>query len=146
MKYSKTQLNKAGIVFKDRTQFEPSDIAKSEGILTYYRYILLPAINTMQFLLNKRIVRTFRRKGFISQRLKRAPSIVSKLQRFPTIKLSTMQNIAGVRAVLNSLNDTLKLANLVETTSAKHSIISLNDYIFNPKQECYARCPANPSR
>lgn len=137
MKYSKTQLNKAGTILKDRNQFAPGDISNSEDILTYYRYIHLPAINTMQSLLNKRIVRTFGKKGFVSQRLKRAPSIVLKLQRFPNMKLSTMQDIAGVRAVLNNLNDTLKLAKLVESTSAKHSIISLNDYIFSPKPSGY---------
>jgi putative GTP pyrophosphokinase len=137
MKYSKTQLNKAGLVLKDRNKNSINEISVSEDILTYYRYIHLPAINTMQSLLNKRIVRTFSKKGFVSQRLKRAPSIVSKLTRFPNMKLSTMQDIAGVRAVMNSLTDTLSLAKLVESTSAKHKIISLNDYIFAPKPSGY---------
>jgi putative GTP pyrophosphokinase len=137
MKYSKTQLNKAGIILKERNSFNPTEIINSEEILTYYRYIHLPAINTMQSLLNKRIVRTFEKKGFVSQRLKRAPSIVSKLQRFPNMKLSTMQDIAGVRAVMNTLPDTLNLAKLVETTSAKHSIVTINDYILNPKSSGY---------
>jgi ppGpp synthetase/RelA/SpoT-type nucleotidyltranferase len=36
----------------------------------------------------------------VAQRLKRMPQIISKLRRFPTMRLSQMEDIAGCRAVL----------------------------------------------
>ena len=47
-------------------------------------------------------LRTLRLEGEVSQRLKRLPTIVDKLRREPTMKLSQMHDIGGCRVVLES--------------------------------------------
>src|SRR4051812_38454 len=41
----------------------------------------------------------------VSQRLKRAPTIVDKIGREPTLPLASMQDIGGCRAVLASIDE-----------------------------------------
>ena len=42
-------------------------------------------------------------KCIVAQRLKRAPSIIAKLQRFEDMQLARMQDIGGLRAILSSV-------------------------------------------
>lgn len=135
--FSKTQINKAGKVLKDPLPDSILQMTKAEDALTYWRYIHLPILNTFQATLRTKVAKKFGGNGFIAQRLKRAPSIIAKLRREPHMKLSTMQDIAGIRAVLNSLNDVKSLTRELKTSKAKHKLISESDYIINPKVSGY---------
>ncbi len=134
---SNTKINTAGKILKNRNEYSILEIRESEDVLTSFRAIHLPAINSFQALLRKRILRTFSNKGFVAQRLKRAPSIINKLTRNANMKLSTMQDVAGVRAIMPTLDDTLYLSQLISNTTAKHKLIKSYDYINNPKDSGY---------
>jgi len=61
--------------------------------------------------------------ALIAQRLKRSVSIVSKLQRFPRMKLSTMQDIAGLRAVMKNVNQVRVLEKNYRQSSFNHKLL-----------------------
>ncbi|WP_344327290.1 RelA/SpoT domain-containing protein [Aeromicrobium halocynthiae] len=70
----------------------------------------------------------------ISQRLKRWPTILDKLEREPTLDLSRMQDIGGCRAILDSIDDIRR----VEARVRKNrSIVGYSDYIAKPRPSGY---------
>lgn len=73
----------------------------------------------------------------VAQRLKRVPSIVGKLQRFPAIRLSRMQDIGGARAVLPRVEDVDRLRGVYRRSRAKHPLVRQKDYVRQPKASGY---------
>lgn len=70
----------------------------------------------------------------MAQRLKKLPTIASKLQREPTMKLSRMADIGGVRAVLPDQDAAYKVARQLRRN---WSITRFRDYVANPKKDGY---------
>jgi len=70
----------------------------------------------------------------VSQRLKRFPTILNKLVREPTLPLSSMQDIAGVRAVLNSIDEVRRVEARLKSNRPP---VRYNDYIGTPRQSGY---------
>ncbi len=76
--------------------------------------------------------------ALIAQRIKRLLSIRSKLQRFPKMKLSQMQDIGGCRAVLGTVTEVHQLTEYYEKESRiKHPGAAKDDYISYPKKSGY---------
>ncbi len=76
----------------------------------------------------------------VSQRLKRIPSIKKKLGRTPSMSLSRMQDIGGVRAVVNSIGDVRKIQDAYihgKRANFSHELKKINDYILSPKESGY---------
>lgn len=80
-------------------------------------------------------------KVIVAQRLKRFPSIMNKLSRESSMKLSQMQDLGGCRAILSSVKNVIALYDayrpslsllLPEETSRKPY-----DYISHPKEDGY---------
>jgi Region found in RelA / SpoT proteins len=85
-----------------------------------------------------------RRKSFevdssavVVQRLKRTPSILSKLARFQSMKLHRMQDISGCRSVLKTVEQAEKLAKLLENSNTTHKLHKVDNYIDVPKESGY---------
>ena len=79
--------------------------------------------------------------ALIYGRAKRLNSLALKVQRFPTMALSRMQDIAGCRVVADSVSDAERFAASIRTELApKISLggqISEKNYISNPKEDGY---------
>ena len=75
--------------------------------------------------------------ALVAQRIKRLSSIALKLQRSPRMKLSQMQDIGGCRAVVSSVALARKLGESFSSSDIKHKLLSVDDYISNPKQSGY---------
>ncbi|MCB1198782.1 MAG: RelA/SpoT domain-containing protein [Deltaproteobacteria bacterium] len=73
----------------------------------------------------------------IAERVKRIHSMILKLQRFPQMQLSMMDDIAGARIVLPTNQDVLHLTNALKEKKSKHALIKLSNYIAHPKQDGY---------
>ncbi len=71
-------------------------------------------------------------------RIKRMPSIKSKLQR-QTTQLSQMQDVGGCRAVLKSIGEVRELVDLYKDGKIGHIFRGEKNYIDGPKREGY-RC------
>ena len=77
-------------------------------------------------------------RGFVSQRIKRLAAIEDKLQRFPHMELSRMQDTGGCRSIFSSINGVYKLRDSYEESSnVALREFSTKDYILNPKSDGY---------
>jgi putative GTP pyrophosphokinase len=73
----------------------------------------------------------------ITQRLKRVHSIILKLKRFENMQLSTMDDVAGLRIVVDSADQVKSLTEALREKIGKHKLIKLNNYITHPKDDGY---------
>jgi hypothetical protein len=72
-----------------------------------------------------------------AQRIKRLSSIEAKLERFPTMTLSQMQDIGGCRAIVASCHQVIELAESYAHSDLKHTLAQKDDYIACPKDSGY---------
>ena len=94
-------------------------------------------LNTLQMNL-RRSARRFDPTALVAQRVKRLISIGNKLQRFPQMKLSQIQDIGGCRAVLDSVDDVERLKDYyLHNSNMKHQRATVDDYIACPKASGY---------
>jgi ppGpp synthetase/RelA/SpoT-type nucleotidyltranferase len=70
----------------------------------------------------------------ITQRLKRRPTIFNKLEREPTMQLTQMQDIGGVRARLPSLSHLYAVSRRLRKT---WTIVRTKDYVKSPRDSGY---------
>lgn len=76
--------------------------------------------------------------ALVAQRLKRMPSIITKLQRFHSMQLSTMQDLGGCRAVLRSVSSVDRLVEIYEGNPTSAAVlVGKKDYITTPKPDGY---------
>lgn len=134
---SKNQIKKSGEILalgqKDTIAFKQAlDLANKWRACHAY------PINTFQATLRRKLKR-YAHEPIAAQRLKRMPTIIDKLKRYPTMQLTTMQDIGGVRAILNSVHDVRNLANEYREYGKNkrfaHELIDEHDYITEPRSE-----------
>lgn len=79
--------------------------------------------------------------AIVAQRMKRLPTIVDKLERYPSMNVTTMQDLGGSRVVFPSLTEVETLVyELENATRARNRIIRKYDYIKSdpgPKESGY---------
>ena len=73
----------------------------------------------------------------LARRLKRIESIQIKLKRFKTMRLSTLQDIAGVRLVVKDEKSLIETFTQLRGLSTRHKLKRLDDYHNNPKKDGY---------
>ena len=75
----------------------------------------------------------------IAQRLKRFSSMMNKLVREPTMKLSQMQDLGGCRAILSSVEAVNALCEIYRSNQPRSNLFGVKcyDYINTPKDDGY---------
>ncbi|GBF44636.1 RelA/SpoT domain protein [Leptospira ellinghausenii] len=134
-KYSKNQIDKAGEYLKKGLFISP-DYEESLEILNNFRTCHGYPINTFNATLRGKL-NELNKEYFVSQRLKRIPSIISKLNRISGMRLSRMQDLGGLRAVLKNITEVNKLVKIYRHLPFTHQLINEKDYINNPKESGY---------
>ncbi len=131
---SKTRIDKAGEALKASEQ-DPAELQ----ILSSWRAAHAYALNTFQALFRSKIKTLKNSKEIVvAQRLKRLPSIVSKLKRFPTMNLSQMQDIGGIRIIVKKPEDVTRIYKLIQESDFRHKmLLPPKDYIAHPKTDGY---------
>jgi len=131
---SKSQVNKAGhILVKDNPSADELNWARD--IADRWRACHAYPINTFQATLRRKI-KNFSGDPIVAQRLKRMPTIIDKLKRHPSMQLTTMQDIGGVRAVLGSVVDVYQLGTEYRDSERfLHELVGVKDYIQDPRSE-----------
>lgn len=129
--YSKTQINKAGKLIGSGTGTAVEILEAKEKVGNFRSSHAYPLFSvTIHVRKNALIVN---QDAIIARRLKRLPTILDKLQRHPTMNVTTMHDLGGCRVVLPTVDD---LNNLVErlqyTKRAKNTIIRSYDYLHDP--------------
>lgn len=130
---SKSQINKAGLILvKDNPTVK--ELKWAVDLADRWRACHAYPINTFNSTLRDK-VRNFP-DPIVAQRLKRMPTIIDKLKRYPAMKLTTMQDIGGLRTVLASVVDVYKLASTYrDNTRFTHELINEYDYMYKPRNE-----------
>ncbi len=70
----------------------------------------------------------------VAGRLKRLPTIVRKLNRFPTMRLSAMSDVLGIRLISESLEEARSIVALFESLEAHRKLL---DYVELPQASGY---------
>lgn len=129
--YSRNQVKKAGVAIRDN-EFNDRDLEVASNWRASHSFPL----NTIQNGI-RRHAKAVYPSATISQRLKRLPSIVSKLQRVPTMKLTTMQDIAGCRVVVRNVDEVYRVAIKYMNSDIRHVLKIEHDYMQCPKRDGY---------
>lgn len=127
--YSKSRVNRAGRSFAEKKQ-EVEDLAVLENWRTAHAYLL----NTFQATLRYH-AKDF--KAVVAQRLKRRPTIIGKLLRYPSMQVARMHDIAGCRVIFENVDDLFEYRKRIHRARFKHKLKAPEDdrwnYIDNPK-------------
>ena len=141
--YSREQVKRAGIYLvenEDIPDIDDNELLvkwfEAHRVLTNWRACHSYPINTFQSTLRQKL-RAIDGVALVAQRLKRTPSIIKKLKRFPSMSLSRMQDIGGLRAVVSSLSQLKDLYANYKATRFTHALVSEHDYVANPKSSGY---------
>jgi putative GTP pyrophosphokinase len=121
-KESRNQINKAGqILVQDSPTVE--NLRWARDLADRWRASHAYPINTFQANLRNKL-KGFSHDPIAARRLERMPTIIDKLKRYPAMKHTTMQDIGGVRAILNSVKDVYMLADeFRESRRLAHDLI-----------------------
>lgn len=134
-KYSRTQVDRSGRVLLDSDA--KADVRdKAYAVVSNWRSGHAFPLNTIQMDLRKKATR-INPDALVVQRLKRTRSILSKLDRETSMRLTQMQDIGGCRAVLRNISEIAQLRQLFVDSRAEHRFIEDYDYIENPKVSGY---------
>lgn len=133
--FSRNQVNRAGAaLIGSGISNDEFDIALE--IINNWRAAHSFPLNTIQMALRRKSEK-FENTAIIAQRIKRLQSIHLKLSRFPTMKLSQMQDIGGCRSILQSVRTVRMLSNDFHDGFGKHKLHSCDDYIKSPQKSGY---------
>ncbi|NOS91504.1 MAG: RelA/SpoT domain-containing protein [Cyclobacteriaceae bacterium] len=129
---SKSSINKAGKTLVQTNVFS-DEYQTALELANKWRACHAYPINTFQATLRTKI-KNCKGEVLVAQRLKRMPTIIDKLVRFPNMQLTTMQDIAGIRGIFDNLNDIEHIVNkYVENKNFPHELVGNYDYISNPR-------------
>lgn len=110
---------------------------EASSVVNNWRSAHAYPLNTFQVNLRKS-ARSIDNTALVAQRTKRLASITAKLERFPDMKLTQMQDIGGCRAIVKSVLAARKLADFYQHASRiKHKLATCDDYIAEPQKSGY---------
>lgn len=96
MKISKKQINKAGEIIRNGTVNEKEQTIE---LLNLWRSSRMLPLSNIRALVDSRL-KKLSINCIVGQRLKRMPSIIGKITRFPDMSVSTMQDVGGIRIIV----------------------------------------------
>jgi putative GTP pyrophosphokinase len=133
---TRSQVKNAGKILKERDLHSDEEIAEAENALTYWRTIHGKVISDFYKIVLSEVEK-INKEAYVVKRLKRSPSIIGKLKRNPNTQLTTMQDIAGIRAIMKNLNEVELLRESLKKYAQIHEFKAYDNYITNPKESGY---------
>ena len=133
--HSKKAVDRAGITIVDSTASNAA-LQEALAVINNWRASHSFPLNTFQVNLRRR-ARTMDGRALIAQRIKRLNSIEAKLTRFPTMKVSQMQDIGGCRAVMRNVALVRRMVSSYQASSIKHKLMRVDDYLASPQASGY---------
>ena len=136
--FTANQLEKAAKAIREERD-ELIEI-KAYELINKWRNIHLKPLNGFHLMIRNTLRTSCFKNSIVVMRLKRMPSIIDKLKRFPKMQLTRMQDIGGVRIIADTVDDVYAIHNFL---MSKHSVYipigKPHDYIKEPKKDGY-RC------
>ena len=134
--YDTSQIKTAGKTLINNNSSK-DDLEKAETIINEWRKYHFYPIMTIQGTLRNHVRRMPDTQSIVVQRLKKMQTIKDKLRRFPTMRLQTMQDVGGCRAIFVDSEFVYELYDRLKKSSMKHTLVNEKDYIKNPKESGY---------
>jgi hypothetical protein len=133
--YSKKAVSRAGVALLDSDADDQDDHKK---VLDNWRACHITPLSSFQTSLKYQLKKIDNKDALVSQRLKRSPSILSKLERNPEMKLARMQDVGGIRAVVKNMQEVRSIESAYKNgTRVFTKIDGGKDYINFPKDSGY---------
>ncbi len=110
----------------------PEEVEAFEVLIAYRAAHATPLIKANNGL--RSMLRTEHAPIEVSQRLKRASTILDKLTRQPTMALSRMQDIGGCRAILDTVD---QLRHVQARLTRNRALLRVDDYVSRPRDSGY---------
>jgi hypothetical protein len=133
--YTRGEVDRAGCTLVDSSaSFEALDAALT--VINNWRSSHAFPLNTFQVGLRTK-ARQVDENALVAQRIKRLSSIEYKLERFPTMNMSQMQDIGGCRAVVSNVAHVRALLEVYQKSSLKHKLMRIDHYIDHPQVSGY---------
>jgi len=133
---SKKEVGRAGdrlvSSYNDDARYDGFDV----GILHEWRMLHLYPLNKIYYYLQRDAL-LLNKNALTSSRIKRLPSIVSKLSRFPEMKLNKMQDLGGCRAILDNVEQVYQLVDRIRASRFRHELVRTDDYMVRVKDSGY---------
>jgi len=132
------KINQAGRCLAGKT----STLSDGEAniILKDFRYTHQHPMDLLKKTINRKLIDNHI-KALVSQRLKRIPSIVKKLKNTQSTKLATIQDIGGLRIVVNDINEVYLIKDAIREVEKegefKFTCNKETDYIAETKESGY---------
>lgn len=138
---SNSQVDRAGEILRLHGLGEPVELtalSDSMATLTNFRKQHAVPLTTAAMGLRSGLTTN----GFpvqVSQRLKRIPTILDKMQRESSVRLSQLQDIGGCRAVLPNVMTLRSMQLYLEdpSTGRTRELVRIKDYVSTPKDDGY---------
>lgn len=133
--YSKKAVKRAGIdlIKKDLLNNNPARYKVCMDILSKWRACHITVLNAVTRELFD-ISKEEDKESIVVSRLKRTPSVITKLKRNPTMDLDRMQDIAGCRSIVKSPKFVNRIRKRVKN---KYPELKEKNYINKPKDDGY---------
>lgn len=137
--FSASQIAKAGSILRRITSSDEDKVAWASGVLDNFRSLHVEPLNVFQNTLRKRLKKLGLEDSIVAQRIKRKPTILEKLQRFGSMRLDQMDDIGGIRAIVDNMAQLQELRKLYTEGAHKllHALQREDDYISAPKSSGY---------
>ena len=120
--YSKSKVDKAGRILCDDSA-DAMKVAEANAVIDDWRASHRRPLTHLNVHL-RNLAKSESLAAVIAQRLKRTPSIRHKLERFPNMRLSAMQDIGGCRIVLSNMRHARAMTHAILKSRAKGSFES----------------------
>ena len=135
--YSRGEVNRAGsLLAENGVVVDALSIGHALDVINNWRSSHSFPLNTFQMALRQRSA-SICAAPIVAQRLKRVPSIIQKLRRFPKMSLSRMQDIGGARTVLPTMANVDTLRDVYLQGRTRHRFVGEKDYVRHPKESGY---------
>ena len=135
--FSRSDVDRAGrLLVRNRIVADALAVGHALDVVNNWRSSHSFPLNTFQVSLRQRAA-SICDQPLVVQRLKRIPSIIGKLQRYTSMKLSRMQDLGGTRAVVPNIRDVDDLRDAHLRSRTKHQLTGQKDYVRRPKTSGY---------
>ena len=131
--YTRTRVNEAG---RQLLAFQIDNAHEYLAVIDNWRASHAHPLNAFYMTLKRRAGKVAR-NALVVQRIKRLESIAFKLIHSKKMKLTQMQDIAGCRAVLPTLEHVRRLQHYYHIEPLAHTFNGVKDYIEEPKETGY---------
>lgn len=102
-------VRKTGYLLAHKRDIAETEIIEAIKVLSHWRIAHAYPMATIGNLFHVKLKELDLSSSIVAQRLKRTPSIIEKLKRFPTMQLDRMQDIGELRIILPKVEDVYRL-------------------------------------